>query len=48
MSIESKISPSGQTPEGKKPWITPSIQILDLNQALGGLLKNGHDRFTRS
>lgn len=48
MSIESKVSPSGQAPSARKQWTTPDVQIVDLNTARTGTVHNAIDSSNRS
>jgi hypothetical protein len=33
MSNENSVSTAGQAPQAKQAWITPAIEVLDLNAA---------------
>jgi hypothetical protein len=43
MSIESKISPSGQAAQVKKQWVSPAIHVIELNSAQNGPTGGGND-----
>jgi hypothetical protein len=48
MSIVKNSSPSIGELQVKLPWVTPSIQILEMKAARSGTILNGKDGLSRS